>query len=215
MDKRDLIKGIKEVLGDIDFKPLSVGAGSVSLVNNNSEIVFSYRKYPDTYILGTQIIGYKYFPEVEEILKPLYKKHNIGYVQYTIYKQSRSIEEMFNIKIASINDISKISEYLRLLVFGDILPFFEEYQNVSQVMDKIESLPKEEISKFLHLPQLPRIMILKRINENNDWKEYCKWATDIYNTMATGPNGSQHKSVNNLVIDLNEYLFNMSIRKDT
>ena len=67
MNKRELIKAIKEGLG-IDYKPISVGAGAVQLTreygDSTNRIVFSYLKYPGEYIVSEQISGYKSIKEV-------------------------------------------------------------------------------------------------------------------------------------------------------
>ena len=126
MDKKVLINNIKEIIGLLDFKPVSTGAGAVSLIKENKSIIFGYNKYSNIYVLGPSVISYISFPEVENILEPFYKKYNLGYQPYTIYKSSRRFEHLSSIDLYTPADIHKVSSELKTMVYEDILPFFEQ-----------------------------------------------------------------------------------------
>lgn len=206
MDKKELINGIKEVLNLNIFKAVSKGAGAVSLVHENKAIIFGYNKYPNIYVLGPSLISYISFPEVEDILEPYYKKYGLGYQPYTIYKSSRRFEHLSSIDLFTPDDIQKVGSELRTMVYEDILPFFEDYKNLSTVIEHMQSLAKEEVSKFICHSPVPRIMVLKKNGNTTDWLDFCEWAVETYKSMALGPNGMQYEAESKLIIELNEKL---------
>ena len=186
MEKRVLVKSIKDYLGLQDYKPIGVGAGSVSLSKGNSEIIISYSKFPDLFILPPQINGYISFPEVENILKPFYKDHNIGFQHYTIYKSSRRFEEMNNVKIYTPEDIQKVGGMLKTMVFDDILPFFEEFKNLQKVHDYILSLDLDKLGHFLVGEVHLKIMVIKKLLNTDDWVQYSDEVIAFYKAESEG-----------------------------
>lgn len=209
MDKRLFIKTIRELLGIDDFKPNSTGAGGVSLVRNNEEISITYRKYPGIYQIRQNLMGFKSFPQVEDILRKYYKLHNIGLQNDTIYTSSRRIEEITEVDIADPEDIEKILPQLKLMVYEDILPFFEKYDTLEKVNSHINTLDKADISKFIFHPPIPRMMIIKRLTNSPDFETFCTWAIEIYEKMAMGSNAIQHAPINKFLPDLYEELKSM------
>ncbi len=184
MEKKDLIKGIKDFLELENFKVNSTGAGVVRLDNEFNEIVFPYKKYPGVFVLAPYVSCNKSFPEVESILEPFYKKYNLGYQPYTIYKSSRRFEHLSTIDLYTVEDIQKVGFELKTMVYEDILPFFEQYQNIASVLIHMESLAKEDVSKFICHSPVPRMMVLKKIGGSKDWIQFCEWAVDIYKSMS-------------------------------
>ncbi len=204
MDKRKFINTIKEYLDLTDFKAIAVGAGSVSLVKINTEIMITYLKYPHIFRFRPSIAGYITFPEIENILEPFYKKYNLGYQPYTIYKSSRRFEHLSSIDLYIPADIHKVGSELKTMVYEDILPFFEQYQNISSVLMHMESLAKEDVSSFICHSPVPRMMVLKKIGGSTDWIEFCEWAVDIYEKMAADSINDQTQY--SLIFDLYEKL---------
>lgn len=202
MDKKVFIKAIREYLELLEYKAIGVGAGSVSLENGNCRIGIGYYKILEGFRFPSQIAGYKSFPEVENILQLLYKKHKLGFQNYTIYKISRRFENIALIDLYTPDDLQKIHLELKTMVYEDILPFFDEFQNISQIISRIDLLPKEDISRFICHPPLPRIMILKKLNNDNNWTDYCDWVVEIYKTMVSSSNGRQHEGMDILVAEL-------------
>lgn len=209
MDKRQFINSIKSYLNLSDYKPNAVGAGAVSLENVNVRISISYRKYPGVYMFPGVIGGYKSFPQVEDILRKYYKLHNIGLQNDTIYTSSRRIEEITEVDIADPEDIEKILPQLKLMVYEDILPFFEKYDTLEKVNSHINTLDKADISKFIFHPPIPRMMIIKRLTNSPDFETFCTWAIEIYEKMAMGSNAIQHAPINKFLPDLYEELKSM------
>jgi len=214
MNKRELIKAIKEGLG-IDYRMVSVGAGVVRLAkeveNGTNYIVFPYRKYPGEYILAEYVTGWKSIDSVEKILKKYYKKYNINQLFNTIYTSSRWKKELFKISLRNVEDVQKVIPYLKEMVYEDILPFFERYQTVEQVYEYMESLPKAEVSKFIYHPPVPRMMIIKRLVNAPDWEEFGTWAVDIYKKMTSNSKNKEDIIMYQILMELFEELKNMDV----
>ena len=180
MDKREFVRHIKELLELDSFKAIGVGAGSVSLVRYNEEIIISYNKYPGEYMLPPGLSGYKTFPEVESIIAKYFRKYNIGLSGYTIYHQSRREEDLDKRTIVNLEDFSKILPELHAMVYEDILPFFEKYKTIKDVHKELTTYGNDfdKINRFLFTPQPIRRMIIKRLFSDSDWDEFAMNLTD-------------------------------------
>lgn len=217
MDKRVLIKSIKESLELEGFKTNAVGAGAVSLIKDDNffkeEIVFSYLKYLGVYRIGAYITGWKSFRQVEEILERYYKKHGIGLQNITIFNNSRRYEELSSIDIANPEDIMKVLPHLQTMVYEDILPFFEKYDNLIRVNDRIEDIFKseEKIGNFIYSPIHPRIMVIKRLTGDKSWQFYSEKAIEIYKEQSTGKYQSTFAPIYAFLPELYEELKRLEI----
>ncbi|HMZ24094.1 MAG: hypothetical protein KDC31_07165 [Saprospiraceae bacterium] len=209
MDKQQLIRSIRDYLELSDFKPIGVGAGNVSLERNNERISISYRKYPGVYMLPGVIGGFKSFPEVENILKKYYDKYGIELQNDTIYTSSRRLDEITEIDIAEPDDIFKVLPQLKVMVFDDILPFFEKYNSILSVNKKIEELQIDEYSKLVFSPIHPRIMIIKRLSGASDWVEYSENALGVYEEQSVGKYRTSFAPINRFLPELYEELKQM------
>lgn len=186
MDKRIFINAIKEFLQLNDFKAISTGAGSVSLVKHNTEITISYLKYPQIFRFRPALIGFICFPEVENILEPFYKKYGLGYQPYTIFKTSRRFEHLSSIDIYTPDDIQKVGSELRTMVYEDILPFFDENDTLEKVHKHYLTLTDDQLSRYfigeLHL----RIMAIKAILKISDFEKYSLETINSYKIESEG-----------------------------
>jgi len=186
VNKREFVKHIKELLELNDFKSVGVGAGSVSLVKGDEEIIISYNKYPDQFVLPPAFTGRKCFPQVEDILEKYFTSHEINYGRNTIYYNSRRVEDLQIRTIEDVKDFSKILPDLNEMVYSDILPFFEDHGTLELVHDKIDQLEVSELSKFIVSPVHPRIMVIKRLVNACGWESYCEESIKMYKEQSEG-----------------------------
>jgi hypothetical protein len=206
MKKKELISSVRDYLDLKEFKLVSNEPGAVSLLLERKKIGIGYTHGVSGLRLPAQIAGYITFPEVENILEPFYKKYGLGYQPFTIFKTSRRFEYLSSIDLYTPDDIHKVGSELRTMIYEDILPFFEEYQNISTVVDHMQTLAKEDISRFICHSPVPRVMVLKKIGCSTDWIDFCVWAVDTYKEMALGANGNHYEGESRLIHDLYEKL---------
>ncbi len=212
MEKRALISSIRDKLGLLDYKTIGMGAGSVSLVKGGNEIIFSYKKYPNVYILSAAIIGYKSFPEVESILQPLYKKHKLGFQNYTIYKISRRFENIALIDLYTPDDLQKIHLELKTMVYEDILPFFDEFTSLHAVHDHAVQLPLERLGHFLVGEVHLKLMVIKRLINSSDWETYTKGVLDFYKEESNGKYKHVFAPINMFLPELVNELYKLNLK---
>lgn len=212
MEKKVFIKAIREYLTLFDYKPISVGAGSVSLEKENCRIGIGYYKILDGFRFPPQIVGYKSFLEVENILWPLYKKYNIGYQNYTIYKSSRRFENIGLIDLYTPDDIQKIGFELKTMVYEDILPFFNEFKSLHAVHDHAIQLPLERLGHFLVGEVHLKLMVIKRLINSNDWETYSKGVLEFYKEESEGKYKQIFAPINKFLPELFDILNNFKLK---
>jgi hypothetical protein len=199
MKKIELVRGIQEYLTLADYKPVGVGASTVSLVRQNpdwkEEIIISYRKYPGFFCLSPAVTGMKSFQEIEGILERYFKEAGINRSLVTIYKSSRRDEKIADIKIAEPTDIEKVLPSLRQMVYKDILPFFDEYRTLQDVYRRVSEFDNDfaRINQFLFAPQPIRRIVLNRLCGDPDWQAYGKLVYEGFKKAASGPQGKMYE----------------------
>ena len=186
MNKREFSKHIKELLQLDDFKAIGVGSGSVSLVRGEEEIIISYSKYPNKFVLPPAITGRKCFSKVEDVLEKYFISHKINYGRNTIFTNSRRIDNLQLRTIEDTKDFSKVTPDLKEMVFTDILPFFKSNRTLELLHDNINQMEISELSKFIMSPVHPRIMVIKRLLNASDWESYCEDSIEMYKEQSEG-----------------------------
>ncbi|MEX0274211.1 MAG: hypothetical protein AB3N16_07535 [Flavobacteriaceae bacterium] len=193
MNKRELINGIKKEVGLSDFNAVHVGAGTVSLVRSKQgvreEIVFSYLKYPETYVLQPVISGWKTFDALEDILEKHFVKNKMAYTRVSIHCKSRRFQNMILNKIKMMEDIKMMEVELNTMIHKDVIPFFSDYETLTDVYANVKELGKDfvSINNFLFDPQPIRRIALAFINKDHLWKEE---ANRILNAFVEEKNNS-------------------------
>lgn len=190
MNKIELISSIKEQLQLSEFKEITDGVSIISLRKKEKykkeDIIFTYKKYPGIFILDSCIIGEKTIFEIETILGEYFTKYNVPYSDTTIFTVSRRNEKMSEFEIANESDIEQIMPSLSDMVYLDILPFFENYQTLGQVYEKVESMQLDKMSNFIFSPMPIRRMVLKCLVKEPNWEEYAKEVLGTYKEHSTG-----------------------------
>ncbi|NRA49707.1 MAG: hypothetical protein HRU12_11295 [Phaeodactylibacter sp.] len=186
MNKRQFVKHIKELLALDDFKAVGVGAGAVSIVRGNEEIIISYDKHPGQFILPPSLSAWKCFPSVEDILEKYFISNNVNYRRNTIHINSRRVEDLKIRTIETLEDFDGIIPELRKMVYDDILPFFEGNQTLEDVHSRVVKLEVDELANFIINPPHPRIMVIKRLVNACDWESYCIETIEMYKEQSEG-----------------------------
>lgn len=186
MNKRQFVKHIKELLALDDFKAVGVGAGAVSIVRGNEEIILSYNKYPGQFILPPSLSAWKCFPSVEDILEKYFISNKVNYRRNTIHINSRRVEDLKIRTIETLEDFDGIIPELRKMVYDDILPFFEGNQTLEDVHSRVVKLEVDELANFIINPPHPRIMVIKRLVNACDWESYCIETIEMYKEQSEG-----------------------------
>lgn len=212
MDKKVFIKAIREYLELLEYKAIGVGAGSVSLENGSCRIGIGYYKILEGFRFPSQIAGYKSFPEVENILQPLYKKHKLGFQNYTIYKISRRFENIALIDLYTPDDLQKIHLELKTMVYEDILPFFDEFTSLHAVHDHAVQLPLERLGHFLVGEVHLKLMVIKRLINSSDWETYTKGVLDFYKEESNGKYKHVFAPINMFLPELVNELYKLNLK---
>lgn len=190
MNKKQLSKEISKCLQLADFEPNVLKAGAISLVretdNEKDEIIISYNKYPGVFNLSPVITGRKTIKAVDYILKKYFSKSKIGYQEHTIHANSRRCDELNQFDITGEEDVKEISEKLAQMTKEDIMPFLTKYNSPEKINVKLDHLKVADLAKFITNPPHPRIMVIKRLANSQDWRSYCEESIKIYREQAQG-----------------------------
>lgn len=206
MNKKKFVKQIKELLALDDFKAVAVGAGAVSIVRGNEEIIISYNKYPGQFILPPSLTAWKCFPSVEDVLEKYFISNRVNYRRNTIHTNSRRVEDLKMRTIETPEDFNRILPELRKMVYDDILPFFERNQTLEDVHSQIGKLEVDALANFIINPPHPRIMVIKRLVNAWDWENYCVETTEMYKEQSEGKYKAVFEPIYRFLPDLYEEL---------
>lgn len=206
MNKSEFVRHIRELLELDDFKAVGVGAGSVSLVSGNTRIGIGYTKILGGYRLPPQISGSVSFPEVEDVLDKYFVLHKIGQDRNTIHHSSRRFEDLSVFDIYSQNNIETVGKKLKIMIFEDILPFFSKYKTLEDVHSRIIELEIDALASFITNPPHPRIMVIKRLVNANDWESYCEESIEMYKEQSEGKYKAIFEPIYRFLPDLYEEL---------
>lgn len=178
MEVKELKNRIEEEMNIPGFKPVTQG-GSVCFLKKENECKYKIsigyvpmRNSKVIYLTGG-ILYYKYFHEVEHLLKKYYKKYQLKYNCYTIYSYS-GIKGLEKIPLSNMKDLNRKIPFLKRQIDEKVLPFFETYQTLEKVYEKVESLELRELGNFLYSPAPIRRMIIKKLVKAPDFEEYGK-----------------------------------------
>lgn len=214
MNKNQLINGIKEILELDDFKTVGVGAGAVSLIraesNIKEEIVISYTKILGGYKLAPYISVWKTFELVNSILKRHFEANLVPYQEYTIHFESKRIENIWSTPILEISDLEQIKEALNVLIANEILPFFSKYKTLDEVHSQVLELEVDKLASFITNPPHPRIMVIKRLVNANDWESYCVETIKMYKEQSEGKYKAVFEPIYRFLPDIYEELKQMN-----
>jgi hypothetical protein len=119
-------------------------------------------------------------------LEPFYKKYGIGYQPYTIFKVSRRFEHLSLIDLSTPDDLSKVGNELRIMVYEDILPFFEKNETLEKVHEYYSTLLLDEISSYFKGDWRLRVMTIKALLKTNDFTQFSKESIESYQLHSIG-----------------------------
>lgn len=216
MNKKQLIRHINEYLQITGFRAKGTGPGVVSLVREQShlkeELLFPYKKYYNGYVLGPCVLGWKTFTVVENILQKYYLKNNINYRAVTIHCESRREEQLYSMRISSVEELGSVLPILKEMANEDVLSFFAKYQLLEDVHNNIKQLQVNELAKFVTNPPHSRIMIIKRLVASEDWNTYCESVMEIYRKGSEGRHKALFAPIYNFLPELYDELISLDVR---
>lgn len=184
--------------------------GAIIFKRNEDEIIISYNKYSNHFVLPPSISCRREFESVENILEKHFVRHGVNYARNTIHKNSSRIEDMDQRTIKSTEDLDLIlPEYVSLMNF-EITPFLNEFDSLSKVHDRLTSLNEDNTADFICSPIHPRIMTIKSILITEDRGEYIDKTISIYEEHSKGKYQAAFKPILDFLPDLVEELKNQS-----
>lgn len=197
--KRDVAKYLKEKLGLDEYRFVS-GAGALVFKKKDqrtvNEIIISYRKYPGKIILTPYMIGNRCFEDVFDILKGEQfadcDMFGFSKIIRTIHKQSRRITEIEDFIIMNEEDVGAVIPSFTSMLEEDIKPFFENYPTLESILEKIDELPPEGLTKFVNNPGSVYLAVIKRLLNRPDWEPYILEQISIWGDATMLPNPSPY-----------------------
>jgi len=177
-------------LFDSDWTPCNQGNNSIWLEKKFDDKTLSInftttRTYEGFKFVGVMTCSVK-FHKVEQLLYDLYKRHNIGYELKTIHASSKRQDYISNYEIVNVSDLDEIKDWIMESYTNDIVPFFDSYDTLEKVNGQIDSIKKEDLSRFIYSPPVIIIYAIKGILKTEDFETFSSWAINIYEQMAVG-----------------------------
>ena len=166
-------------------------------------------------------ISFVSFCEIENVLRPLFKKYNLfdGEETHTVCDfpiingPSMSHDYFSTKKIESVEAFEPLRQEMQRIIDDYSLPFIDKYSNLENVADEISRLKLADVCRFvisLGAPLIRAAMILKmtrhlsykrRLNEFYD--SLCKFYICI--KKEYGVNERYVKSYQNMILAMNEF----------
>lgn len=153
--------------------------------NREEKIIIGYRGYPDAYVAYTPTVTI-YFPEVEKILENFKNIHfpdkHFGYG--TIHKSFVKLQNIdyskFEIEIKDENSFNEVALEIKQIIEIGALAFFKKLNDLMTVFEITETMKIEEMADFIVQPLPQRRMVLKKLCNDANYKEYVDWLIDYY-----------------------------------
>lgn len=150
------------------------------------KIVIGYRGYSDLFYPYTPSVSIG-FHQVERLMRELFEqtkikntsgesttiKANLGQltdVNYSVFENGISGRDTFQI----------VATELKKIFENHVLPFFDRYKTLQDILDTTEKLPMAEMSKFIGQPLPFRRMIIKKLCNDPGYDDYYKMVVDFY-----------------------------------
>ena len=209
---------LKHNVSSYDFKKLNKETG------DRYHITINYDKAYNGYQFY-EPISFVLFSEIEDILRPLYKKYNLhgelfdGEVTHTVCDVPINYSSMnhdyfrINKTIESVEAFEPLRQEMQRIIDDYSLPFIDKYSNLENVADMISRLRMEEIGAFVNylgsahiraayiLKRTGHISFRRRLNEFYD--SLCKFY--ICKKKEYGEDHWYVKDYLNTILAMNEF----------
>ncbi|MEE1084224.1 MAG: hypothetical protein UH850_10925 [Paludibacteraceae bacterium] len=205
---------LKHNVSSYEFKKLNKETG------DRYHIMINYDKAYNGYCFY-EPISYVLFSEIEDILRPLYKKYNLfdDEVTDTVcdapINYSSMNHEYFRINktIESVEAFEPLRQEMQRIIDDLSLPFIDKYSNLENVADMISRLRMEEIGAFVNylgsahiraayiLKRTGHVSFRRRLNEFYD--SLCKFY--ICKKKEYGEDHWYVKDYLNTILAMNEF----------
>ena len=209
---------LKHNVSSYEFKKLNKETG------DRYHITINYDKAYNGYQFY-EPISFVLFSDIEDILRPLYKKYNLhgelfdGEVTHTVCDVPINYSSMnhdyfrINKTIESVEAFEPLRKEMQRIIDDLSLPFIDKYSNLENVADEISRLKLEDVCRFVNslgAPHIRAALILKmtrhlsykrRLNEFYD--SLCKFYICI--KREYGENERYVKRYQNRILAMNEF----------
>ena len=128
---------------------------------------------------SAQVVGVSIdvtFAEIETILNPLLDKYNIAqrYGNTTIGRSLQNVEgvnyEVLRSEITDEQTFNKVANELANVIFKGALPFFEEFNEIKKVSERLSLMSEEEISNFISGIVGIKVPLIKKLAHAPDFQ---------------------------------------------
>jgi hypothetical protein len=205
---------LKHNVSSYEFKKLNKETG------DRYHIMINYDKAYNGYCFY-EPISYVLFSEIEDILRPLYKKYNLFDDEVTdtvcdapINYSSMNHDYFRNNKtIESVEAFEPLRQEMQRIIDDLSLPFIDKYSNMENVADMISRLRFEETWKFVNslgTAYIRAAFILKKtghLSFRRKLNEYYQSYKDLY-LQKKNKYGDDHwltKDKSNTILAMNEF----------
>ncbi|MBN8681958.1 MAG: hypothetical protein J0L99_04875 [Chitinophagales bacterium] len=180
MTKRELFKALHSKLFP-DWRPLydlssvaflrqiepgfSVKTGIVAVRGKNDQI-----------LLGGKFLAQGKVHAIEDILEIFFRKYNITTHLLTIRCETYRLNlDRDNMQIDHIEDLDQYLPDLRYRILDSLVPYICQFNTPEKVYERALELGPDKWATFLVLPLVPRLLIMKRLVNAPDFKDYGQW----------------------------------------
>ena len=209
---------LKHNVSSYEFKKLNKETG------DRYHITINYDKAYNGYQFY-EPISFVLFSEIEDILRPLYKKYNLygelfdGEVTHTVCDVPINYSSMnhdyfrINKTIESVEAFEPLRQEMQRIIDDLSLPFIDKYSNMENVADMISRLRFEETWKFVNslgTAYIRAAFILKKtghLSFRRKLNEYYQSYKDLY-LQKKNKYGGDHwltKDKSNTILAMNEF----------
>lgn len=184
MSKRDLANAIAEVLDLDGFKVKPSLAGGVGMVRETTAykdtLLFSYYKGLGTYSLEYAPTVWRRMHAVENIIAPIFKKHDFDYsADRTFIVGAHRNEQLREFKLMEVADVAQVAQIIRSQIYDEILPTLEALQTLTAIGAKVNNPEISlDLGRFFGDNMMPKRVIIKWLCQTQDWRSFAKKMTD-------------------------------------
>lgn len=206
MDRKILFNYLNQLDSLKGFSGKDSDFGALIFDNLNNRVSISYNVIGEKIILAPSLVASIALIDVEKILEKYFIKTNLQFDKFTIFKQSSRIENLELRTLRTQDNLHDLSIIINDIILNDLVPFFSEFSSLNSVYLHLLTLEEQQFGRFVCSPVHPRVMIIKRLLNVNDWEEYCAACIALYKTQSNGKYKSFFGPINEFLPALVEEL---------
>lgn len=210
MNKKQIVDTIASCCEEFQFKG-AIDDGGMYLVRKKvdaiEKIVIQYARTEGVIEMDPNILAYKSFKVLDDILLKHAKVHDVGALKHTIRKRIGNTPSDEGIMVYDRDWLIKEIDRVLKDRIAQAVEYFEKWTNVRDVYNHAMSLSVDDISGFMSHGFPLRLLIMKAMFREPDYEQYNAKVYEVFSESAeqgNQPTADHFKLVPDLFKELDD-----------